>query len=83
MRVFVQTTASASRLAPTRPRRSSQVWLPLTIGAVGRAAFVKYRFTDKRFSVTTTAPWKSELARGGLDGGGPCLCGCWRAKQGL
>ena len=36
------------------------VWLPLTAAAVGRAAFVKYRFTDKRFSVITTAPWKSE-----------------------
>lgn len=36
------------------------VWIPLTIGAVGRAAFVKYRFTDRRFSVMTTAPWKNE-----------------------
>jgi hypothetical protein len=36
------------------------VWLPLTAASVGRAAFVKYRFTDKRFSVMTTAPWKQE-----------------------
>lgn len=36
------------------------LWLPLTIAAVTRAAFVKYRFTDKRISVITSAPWKSE-----------------------
>lgn len=36
------------------------VWLPLTIAALGRAAFVKYRFTDRRLSVMTTAPWKTE-----------------------
>jgi len=36
------------------------LWLPLTIAAVTRAAFVKYRFTDKRISVITNAPWKSK-----------------------
>jgi hypothetical protein len=36
------------------------VWLPLSIAAVGRAAFVKYRFTDRRISAITTAPWKNE-----------------------
>ena len=36
------------------------VWLPLSIAAVGRAAFVKYRFTDRRLSTITTAPWKNE-----------------------
>ena len=40
-------------------------WLPLTAAAVGRAAFVKYRFTDLRFTVTTTAPWNSESANAG------------------
>ncbi|KXZ43400.1 hypothetical protein GPECTOR_91g554 [Gonium pectorale] len=35
-------------------------WLPLTAAAVGRGLFVKYRFTDKRISVQTTAPWKNE-----------------------
>lgn len=34
------------------------LWLPLTFAAIGRAAFVKYKFTDKRISVATTAPWK-------------------------
>jgi hypothetical protein len=41
------------------------VALPLTIGAVARTAFVKYRFTDKRVSVITSAPWESELREGG------------------
>eukprot|EP01023_Acetabularia_acetabulum_P034838 TRINITY_DN3274_c0_g1_i1.p1 TRINITY_DN3274_c0_g1~~TRINITY_DN3274_c0_g1_i1.p1 ORF type:complete len:244 (-),score=36.98 TRINITY_DN3274_c0_g1_i1:236-967(-) len=36
------------------------VWLPLTIASVTRAAFVKYRFTDKRFTVSTQAPWQQE-----------------------
>lgn len=36
------------------------IWLPLSIAAIGRAAFVKYRFTDKRISCITTAPWKNE-----------------------
>eukprot|EP01025_Chloroclados_australasicus_P045818 TRINITY_DN5041_c0_g1_i1.p3 TRINITY_DN5041_c0_g1~~TRINITY_DN5041_c0_g1_i1.p3 ORF type:complete len:254 (+),score=40.96 TRINITY_DN5041_c0_g1_i1:111-872(+) len=36
------------------------VWIPLTIASVTRAAFVKYRFTDKRLTVTTDAPWKKE-----------------------
>lgn len=36
------------------------LWLPLTAAAVGRGAFVKYRITDKRISVITTAPWKKE-----------------------
>lgn len=36
------------------------VWLPLSIASMGRAAFVKYRFTDRRLSAITTAPWKNE-----------------------
>ncbi|KAF8055742.1 hypothetical protein HT031_006646 [Scenedesmus sp. PABB004] len=36
------------------------VALPLTVGAVARAAFVKYRFTDKRVSVVTSAPWENK-----------------------
>lgn len=31
------------------------LWLPLTIASVARAAFVKYRFTNLRLSVTTKA----------------------------
>ena len=36
------------------------LWLPLSIAAVGRAAFIKYKFTDRRISSITTAPWKTE-----------------------
>eukprot|EP00878_Enallax_costatus_P043585 GHUV01051610.1.p1 GENE.GHUV01051610.1~~GHUV01051610.1.p1 ORF type:complete len:154 (+),score=26.57 GHUV01051610.1:45-506(+) len=36
------------------------VALPLTIGAISRSAFVRYKFTDKRVSVITTAPWESK-----------------------
>jgi len=35
------------------------VCIPLTIAAIGRTAFIKYRFTDKRVSVQTNAPWKT------------------------
>ena len=36
------------------------LWLPLTIASVTRGAFVNFIFSDKRLSVITTAPWKSE-----------------------
>jgi len=32
------------------------VWLPLTFAAVGRSVFLKYKFTDKRLSVSDTFP---------------------------
>ncbi|KAG2424465.1 hypothetical protein HXX76_014517 [Chlamydomonas incerta] len=35
-------------------------WIPLTIASLGRGLFVNYRFTDKRITVKTTAPWKNE-----------------------
>lgn len=35
-------------------------WLPLTFAAVGRAAWLKYRFTDKRLSVITNSPFRSQ-----------------------
>ncbi len=59
------------------------LWLPLTAAAVGRGAFMKFRFTDKRVSVITSAPWKSarpaRLTRVSV----PCAsetahCACWR-----
>jgi len=36
------------------------LWLPLTAAAIGRQAFVKYRFTNRRLSVQSTAPWRTE-----------------------
>ncbi|GLC47193.1 hypothetical protein PLESTB_001622300 [Pleodorina starrii] len=35
-------------------------WLPLTIAALSRGLFVNYKFTNKRISVSTNAPWKTE-----------------------
>lgn len=32
------------------------VWLPLTFGAIGRSIFLKYKFTDRRISVSDTFP---------------------------
>ncbi len=32
------------------------------VAALGRGLFVKYRFTDRRISVVTNAPWQSELS---------------------
>lgn len=36
------------------------VWLPLTFAAIGRAMYMTYKFTDKRMSITSNAPWKIE-----------------------
>eukprot|EP00879_Flechtneria_rotunda_P009265 GHRR01009699.1.p1 GENE.GHRR01009699.1~~GHRR01009699.1.p1 ORF type:complete len:245 (+),score=70.96 GHRR01009699.1:688-1422(+) len=36
------------------------IGLPLTIGATARSAFVRYKFTDKRVSVSTNAPWEKK-----------------------
>lgn len=44
-------------LAPTL------IWIPFSVAAVGRCAFVKYRITDKRIIVKTDAPWQSALLR--------------------
>ena len=35
------------------------LWLPLTFAALGRGIFVNYKFTDRRLTVSTSAPWKS------------------------
>ena len=36
------------------------VWLPLTISAIGRGLWVNYRITDKRVSVLSTSPLRTE-----------------------
>lgn len=36
------------------------VWLPLTFAAVGRRIFLKYKFTDRRLSVSDTFPTYGE-----------------------
>ncbi|PNH05482.1 hypothetical protein TSOC_008256 [Tetrabaena socialis] len=35
-------------------------WIPLAIASIGRGLFVNYKFTNKRISVSTNAPWKTE-----------------------
>ncbi len=59
------------------------LWLPLTAAAVGRGAFMKFRFTDKRVSVITSAPWKSARPARVTRVSVPCAtetahCACWR-----
>ena len=36
------------------------LWLPLTVAAIARKSFVRYKFTDKRISVATVAPWDNK-----------------------
>lgn len=58
--VHFETTPHLGDVAVNVALGATLVWLPLSIAAVGRAAFVKYRFTDKRISCITNAPWKNE-----------------------
>lgn len=51
---------AGSDLALNLALGTTLVWLPLTLAAVVRSAFVQYRFTDMRLRVVTTAPWKTE-----------------------
>lgn len=59
-KVYLETPPSYGDLAVNMALGFTLVWLPLTIAAVGRTAFVRYRFTDQRISVITNAPWKQE-----------------------
>ena len=66
--VFFESAPHRGDLAVNIALGATLVWLPLSIAAIGRGAFVKYRFTDKRISVVTSAPWKSEQpSRGPAD----------------
>jgi len=58
--VYYQGPPHRGDLAVNLALGATLLWLPLTIAAVGRAAFVNYKFTDKRLSVSTNAPWKTE-----------------------
>lgn len=57
--VFFETSPSLGDLAVNMALGITLVWIPLSLAAVGRVAFVKYRFTDKRISVISTAPWET------------------------
>lgn len=58
--VFLDSPPHRGDLASNIALGATLLWLPLTAAAVGRAAFVRYLVTDKRVSVSTSAPWKSE-----------------------
>jgi len=58
--VFFEGPPSRGDLATNVALGVSILWLPLTIAAVGRALWVKYKFTDKRISITSTSPLNSE-----------------------
>jgi len=36
------------------------IWIPLTIAAIGRAAWLKYKVTDKRVAIISTSPIRNE-----------------------
>ncbi len=77
--LYMETPPSYGDLAVNMALGITLVWLPLTIAAVGRTAFVRYRFTDKRISVITNAPWKQEQLDAAYQevlGGVVCACVC-------
>lgn len=57
--VYFETTPALGDMAINIALGATLVWLPLTFAAIGRVAFVKYRFTDKRLSVISNAPWEN------------------------
>eukprot|EP00887_Chlorella_sp_A99_P004046 scaffold11.g4046.t1 len=58
--LYFESAPHGGDLAINAALGTTVVWLPLTFAAVGRSLFVKYRLTDRRLSVITTAPWKTE-----------------------
>lgn len=56
--VFYEGSPSAGDLAINVALGITLIWLPLTAASIGRFAFVKYKVTDKRVTVTTKAPWQ-------------------------
>merc|ERR1719313_1469505 len=54
--VFYEGKPSAGDLAVNVALGATLLWLPLSIAAVGRFAWVKYKITDKRISVSNTSP---------------------------
>ena len=60
--VYFETPPHRGDLASNLVLGATVLWLPLTIASVARAAFVKYRFTTLRLSVTTNAPLRSKAS---------------------
>jgi len=58
--VFFEGPPSRGDLATNVALAITVLWIPLTLAAVGRALWVRYKFTDKRISITSTSPLNSE-----------------------
>merc|ERR1711924_500115 len=54
--VFFEGRPSAGDLAVNVALGATLLWLPLSIASIGRFAWVNYKITDKRISVTNTRP---------------------------
>jgi len=58
--VFFESRPSAGDLAVNIALGATLLWLPLTFAALGRFAWVNYKITDKRVSVSNTSPVGNE-----------------------
>merc|ERR1711924_389911 len=58
--VFFEGRPSAGDLAVNIALGATLLWLPLSIAAIGRFAWVNYKITDKRISVSNTSPSANE-----------------------
>lgn len=55
-KVFFEGPPSRGDLAVNIALGATLLWLPLTFAAIGRAAWLRYRITDKRISIISTSP---------------------------
>ena len=60
-KVFFDGAPSRGDLAVNILLGATLLWLPLTFASIGRAAWLRYRITDKRISVISTSPLESTL----------------------
>lgn len=58
--VFFEGRPSSGDVAVNVALGITLVWLPLTLAAIGRYAWVNYKITDKRVSVTKTSPFEQD-----------------------
>ena len=58
--VFFEGRPSVGDLAVNVALGATLLWLPLSIASIGRFAWVNYKITDKRISVTNTSPVGNE-----------------------
>lgn len=58
--VIFETTPHLGDLAVNMALGITVLWLPLSIASLGRYAFVRYKFTDRRISCMTNTPFQNE-----------------------